>query len=193
MTPFVQATLRVARRAVGICLAAALVAPLGCAVAEPHAARGAEGGEGGLARVVFLRPSPEASTANFQVLDEHDNVVALVGPESQAMVAVAPGDRRFQLRALGTADLLRADLAPGKTYFVLVSARPMQDRERWCFTALRSDRDWLTEVQAAARRTANPNDDEAELDPQRVAGPVPLGRMDEDEARAHTLRREDGR
>lgn len=193
MTRSIQATRRFAGGALGICLAVALAAPLGCAVAEPAVARGAADGAGGLARVVFLRPSPEASTVNFPILDEQGNVIALVGPESQAMASVAPGDRRFQLRAFGNADLLRADLAPGKTYYVLVSARPIENHERWGFTALRSDRDWLTEVQAAARRTSTLTDDAVAFDPTRVAEPQPIGRMDEEEARSHTLRREDGR
>lgn len=193
MTRSLQATLCIARGAVGICLALAVGVTAGCAVAEPTVPHGAADGAGGLARVVFLRPSPEASTANFPILDEQGNVITLVGPESQAMASVAPGDRRFELRAFGKADLLRADLAPGKTYYVLVSARSVDAHERWGFTALRSDRDWLTEVQAAARRTPTLTDDEVAFDPTRIAAPQPRGQMDDDEMRSHTLRREDGR
>lgn len=188
MTRWLQTTRGTARKAVGISLAVALLAPLGCAVGQTTP-RAAMDGEHGLARVVFLRPSPEMATSNFSIVDELGNVIARVGPESQAITDVAPGMRSFELRALGTTDRLGADLVSGKTYYVLVSVRTIADHEQWAFTALRSDRDWLSEVQAAARRTSSASDDEGVFDPVRVAWPAVAGPTDDE----HTLRREDGR
>jgi hypothetical protein len=74
------------------------------------------------AKVVFLRPSPEASIYNFPILHDAGNVVALLAPESQTMIVVAPGERRFEVRAMGTTDVVHATLASAKTYYVLCRA-----------------------------------------------------------------------
>lgn len=193
-----QGTGRPHRTGMVICsIALAVLGALGatgCEVGEmrPVSTAGPGVANANEAKLVFLRPSPESSIFNFPIVDESGNALALSAPESQTMIRVAPGVRQFTLVGPGSRDVLRADLAAGKTYYVLVSKRDVGGHGRWGFTALRGDQDWLALVQAAARSSSvlEPDDDVAVLDGTRGAM---LDRDPVTDERSHTLRPEDGR
>jgi len=74
------------------------------------------------AQVVFVRPSSFAFGLKFTILDHSGRFLGDSLPRSQFAVMVPPGRHVFIVWAENTA-ALRADLAPGRTYFVEVAPR----------------------------------------------------------------------
>lgn len=74
------------------------------------------------AMVVFIRPSSFGGALAFTVLDEKANFLGKATPSSNFAVMVDPGPHIFTVWAENS-DGLKADLAPGKTYFIEVQVK----------------------------------------------------------------------
>jgi len=74
------------------------------------------------ATVVFLRPTSYGRTDKFTIFDEQGRFVGDSLPTSQFAVLMPPGDHVFVAAGENTA-VLKAELGPGRTYYVEVSPR----------------------------------------------------------------------
>jgi hypothetical protein len=83
--------------------------------------------------IVFVRPSVLGATIQSVVYDVSGDVPALVGivsSETKIAYAVPPGKHRFMVVS-EAADFMDAEVAAGKTYDTLVTARPGWWRARF--------------------------------------------------------------
>ena len=74
------------------------------------------------ATVVFLRPSSYARTDKFTIFDEQGRFVGESLPTSQFAVLMPPGNHVFVASGENTG-ALKAELGPGRTYYVEVAPR----------------------------------------------------------------------
>jgi hypothetical protein len=159
----------------------------------------------GMATVVFIRPSAQASEIRTTILDERGTFLGDSLPESHFAALVTPGQHIFIAWAENT-DALKATLEAGKVYFVEVASRMGAEAPsaRMHLLALspraanwaKVDK-WLLETkelianqEAGQRDLASHQDDVKER--IRRANDA-LASYNEDELAARTLRPEDGR
>ena len=76
------------------------------------------GGE--LATVVFLRPGMRPLDQLVTVVDERGGLVGLAAAEQYFVAQLEPGHHSFTTWMMDTSDLIEADLAPGRTYYVFL-------------------------------------------------------------------------
>jgi len=74
------------------------------------------------ATVVFLRPSGFGFAVNFTIVDQNGRFVGEAVAESHFAVTVPPGEYLFIADAENT-DVVHANLAPGRVYYVNVAAQ----------------------------------------------------------------------
>jgi hypothetical protein len=91
------------------------------------------------ATVVIVRPSSVGEGNAFAIEDEHGDVLAYTSARSQFALHLAPGTRTLSLRSHGTVDVLDAQLAPGRTYYVMVQLRPTPQGPKWELVPLHHD------------------------------------------------------
>ena len=103
--------------------------------------------------VVFVRPSAVGEGYAFPIRDESGEILAFSGARSQFALHLPPGERTLALEAHGSVDVLQAELAPGRTYFVTVVLRPSAAGPRWELVPLRRDELETKEVRATLART----------------------------------------
>jgi hypothetical protein len=74
------------------------------------------------ALVVFLRPSSLAPAATFTVVDGRGSFLGQLGARQYFVLAAPPGAHTFVAWAENI-DVMQAELAPARVYYVLVAAR----------------------------------------------------------------------
>ena len=159
-----------------------VAAASGCSYASPYmrpAQPGLPAATPDAARVVFVRPSGMAFAVGVTILDGAGRFLGDLPAQSHFSVAVPPGPHLFLAWAENTA-AVRAELAPGRTYFVEVSPRPGFWSMRIQLLALTPRHPKWRERPEWIRRTQR-------LVPDRPAGQAEMNRRAED--RAERLRR----
>ncbi len=184
-----------------VALVCAVAGGMGCATTAapgliPVQAQ-VEQGSNAEATVVIVRPSAVGEGNAFAIEDENGDVLAYTSARSQFSLKLAPGARTLSLRAHGGVDVLDAELAAGRTYYVMVELRPTGQGPRWELVPLHHD-----DLASRGVREALETTPAYRVDPSLQAGVgvhaagVParsvLGSL-VPSGDAHTLRREDGR
>jgi hypothetical protein len=112
--------------------------------------------------VVFVRPSAQGEGYAFPIVDESGNVLGYSGAESQFAIHVAPGERTLRVLVHGQAEEVDADVAPGRTYYVLVELVHATTGARWTLTPVPADQLGSAEVQTKLHTPS------FHLDPARI-------------------------
>ena len=106
--------------------------------------------------VVFLRPSGYARTDKFTIFDEQGRYVGDSLPTSQFAIVMPPGNHVFIAGGENTA-VLKAELGPGRTYYVEVAPRLGFTKPRVHLLAIGRHsqsfehlRDWMAEAKQYA-------------------------------------------
>ena len=103
------------------------------------------------ATVVFLRPSGYGRVARFFVVDGEGQYLGDVQGKEYFVHQFAPGSHKFVSWAENS-EMLEADLAPGKIYYVLLSVRMGIWTARMSISALNPKRgEWVKRVEIKAR------------------------------------------
>lgn len=91
------------------------------------------------ATMVFMRASMfggAISAAVYDVTGGETKFIGLIDHSTKLSYAVKPGEHTFMVVS-EAADFMKATVAPGKTYYALVTARPGAWRARFSFKPLR--------------------------------------------------------
>lgn len=170
------------RPSAGVALLLLAIAAGGCSYSSPYMRPSQAGypmAPADAAQVVFVRPSAMGFALGVTLLDGSGRFLGDLPAESHFAVAVPPGQHLFFAWAENTA-AIRADLAPGRTYFVEVSPRPGFLSMRIQLLALTPRHPKWRERGAWIRETQH-------LIADRTAGQAEMNRRAED--RAERLRR----
>lgn len=90
--------------------------------------------EPGKALIVFMRAGRFAFLADAEVW-EGDRFIGMLGTRTKVAWQVAPGEHHFMVTS-EAADFMVADVVAGRTYYVLVKARPGSAMARFSFRPL---------------------------------------------------------
>ena len=93
------------------------------------------------ALVIFMRPSSFGSAIQSSVFDittDENKLVGIVSAKKKVAYKAKPGQRLFMVVG-ETADFMKADLEPGKTYYCLVAPRPGAWKARFSLRPIRKE------------------------------------------------------
>lgn len=103
--------------------------------------------------VVMVRASQVGDTYAFPIEDEQGEILAYSTAHAQFALHLEPGARSLSLRAHGYVDVLSAELAAGRTYYVSIELRPTPAGLKWTLVPLRKDDLGSKAVQEALKAT----------------------------------------
>jgi hypothetical protein len=156
-------------------IVAALLSVTGCTASSEFmrpATAGVPPAAGEQAQVVFIRPSGYAGAIKTTIVGGHGEFLGDSLAESYFAVSMPPGEHMFIAWAENTA-VLRANLAPGKTYYVEVSPKMGAWSARMHLMALKPGSENWGELQSWLAASSR-------LEPDRQAGQSYLaGRQDD--------------
>lgn len=158
----------------------------------------------GQSQVIFMRPATVGYAVQSSVFDlrpDGDKLVGIVSTVSKVAYPTEPGEHLFMV--IGeNADFLRADLSPGKTYYVLVEPRLGWWKARFSMTPVRKESLGTTDFETWNTSTQLiENTDESRLWAQENWESIQDKKVDykrkwdgkpQDERDAQTLKPEDG-